>query len=87
MAASQAEREAGGAPAVLAILRARGGLLPPGYACETPASHDAAELLTLLGLPGDTTYTGRTVAALLQRAPLERGTHLYWHTLGSEGPG
>jgi len=25
------------------------------------------------------------MAALLQRAPLEGGTHLYWHTLGSEG--
>lgn len=83
------ERETGGAPASRLSNRLElvEGFYPPGYACETPASHDAAELLTLLGLPGDTTYTGRTVAALLQRAPLERGTHLYWHTLGSEGPG
>jgi len=61
------------------------GFYPPGYARETPASRDAAELLTHIGLPGDTTYTGRAMAALLQRAPLEGGTHLYWHTLGSEG--
>lgn len=53
----------------------------PGYGIPSRSAENAVAVLSGAGLPGDTTYTGRALAALLERAQREAGRHLFWHTL------
>jgi D-cysteine desulfhydrase len=58
------------------------GFLGPGYGVATPASEKACKLFKDAGLTLETTYTGKTAAALLARA--ERGKrYVYFHSISS----
>jgi D-cysteine desulfhydrase len=53
------------------------------YGHPTPKGEEAKDLLSRLeGLDLDSTYTAKTVAALIERANLPRPL-LYWHTLNA----
>jgi D-cysteine desulfhydrase len=62
--------------------------LGPGYARSTPAARDAARLFgDSTGIPLETTYTGKALAALIRRAPgASRQTLLFWNTHASQRP-
>ncbi|MBN1883878.1 MAG: pyridoxal-phosphate dependent enzyme [Deltaproteobacteria bacterium] len=57
----------------------------PAYAESTPECLQAIELLERLeGITLDVTYTGKTMAALLDRAHKDRNKrYLFWHTLNT----
>jgi len=58
----------------------------PGYGHPTAEARHAVERFRKLGLQLDTTYTGKTMACLLERVArgrLQRATVLFWHTLNS----
>lgn len=62
------------------------GYLGAGYGHATPEAVDAvcrAREAANLGL--DPVYTGKTMAALLDRIPAEEGPALYWHTYSATG--
>ena len=68
-------------------LRVRNSFYGPGYAQGTQATQEAVGFAeTQLGLTLETTYTGKTMAALLadMRDPMQQNLkHLYWHTYNS----
>jgi D-cysteine desulfhydrase len=63
------------------------GYVGPGYAHPTPESRQAVELLARLeGLPLETTYTGKAMAALLDHAGRHHGARLLFVDTYAEAP-
>ncbi len=67
--------------AALAPLELLRGYAAPGYGQPSQAASAAVALLAAAGIVGETTYTGRAFAALVNHAAAEAGVHLFWHTL------
>jgi D-cysteine desulfhydrase len=57
--------------------------LGPGYGVETPAARAAMQRFRAHGIELETTYTGKTAAALLRRAGARGDRVLYWNTFSS----
>jgi 1-aminocyclopropane-1-carboxylate deaminase/D-cysteine desulfhydrase-like pyridoxal-dependent ACC family enzyme len=71
-------------PFAAARLEVVRGFLGPGYGATTPQSTAAVERAAAReGLPLETTYTGKTLAALIARAAALRGPVLLWDTFSS----
>ena len=63
------------------------GYIGPGYAHPTPKARQAVELLARLeGLPLETTYTGKAMAALLDHARRHPGARLLFVDTYAEAP-
>jgi hypothetical protein len=63
------------------------GYVGPGYAHPTPEARRAVELLARLeGLPLETTYTGKAMAALLDHARQHPGARLLFVDTYAEAP-
>lgn len=68
-------------------LRLVGGFVGPGYGAPTGEATEAVELAARLeGLPLETTYTGKCLAALAREATHVRGPVLFWNTVSSIEP-
>jgi D-cysteine desulfhydrase len=55
----------------------------PGYGAPTEAGREAVRRAAAAGITLETTYTGKTFAALLARAPALAGPVLFWDTFSS----
>lgn len=64
-----------------------GDQLGPGYGHATPAALEACRLAgELEGVRCETTYSGKALAALLERSPALRSPQLFWATYSARDP-
>ena len=83
-------RSPGGRPLTTGRFRIVGDALGPGYGHPTPEALDALPRVTsLIGVPGEVTYSGKALVALRRLAADERQrgrTLLLWNTLSAVEP-